>query len=120
MSDGWHERDEWDRRSDEEWNDAWEEQDFNTFDNRYAAGGVRFRVREAVEPLTGEAGLLGLTCGCEHCIVAQMLFRGGGCRRWMEWREQHGARAALLRSLRHSLSVSHRVSAAGTVRNMLP
>lgn len=47
MSDGWHERDEWDRSSDEEWNDAWEEQDFNTFDNRYAAGGVRFRVREA-------------------------------------------------------------------------
>lgn len=84
------------------------------------AGGVRFWVREAVEPLTGEAGLLGLTCGCEHCIVAQMLFRGGGCRRWMEWREQHGARAALLRSLRHSLSVSHRVSVAGTVRNMLP
>ena len=40
------------------------------------AGGVRFWVREAVEPLTGEAGLLGLTCGCEHCIVAQMLFRG--------------------------------------------
>jgi len=41
-----------------------------------AAGRVRFRVREAGEPLTGEAGLLGLTCGCEHCIVAQMLFRG--------------------------------------------
>ena len=38
-------------------------------------GGPRFWVREAVDLLTGEAGLSGLTGGCEHCIVAQMLFR---------------------------------------------
>ena len=35
----------------------------------------RFWMREAVDLLTGEAGLSGLTGGCEHCIVAQMLFR---------------------------------------------
>lgn len=38
----WRERDEWDRRSDEEWNDAWEEQDFYTFDNRYARQSVEY------------------------------------------------------------------------------
>ena len=31
----WKEREEWDNRSDEEWEATWEERDFNTFDNRY-------------------------------------------------------------------------------------
>jgi len=38
----WREREEWDRRSDEEWNDAWEEQDFYTFDNRHARQSVEY------------------------------------------------------------------------------
>lgn len=38
----WRERDEWDRRSDEEWNDVWKEQDFYTFDNRNARQSVEY------------------------------------------------------------------------------
>ena len=38
----WRERDEWENRSDEEWNDEWVEEDFYTFDNRYGRQSIEY------------------------------------------------------------------------------